>query len=49
MRLSEIELASETQDPQMAAIKRQQKDLKVRKARLKANKAQQALQKAQQT
>ena len=49
MRLREIEKVDEVEDPQMAAIKRQQKDLNVRKARLKANKAQQALQKAQQT
>ena len=49
MRIAEIEQAREAQDLQLAAIKRQQKDLKVRKARLKANKAQQALQKAQQT
>ena len=48
MRLSEIEKVGEVADPQMASIKRQQKDLRVRKARLRANKAQQALQKAQQ-
>ncbi len=49
MRLSEIEAVDETEDPQMASIKRQQKELKVRKARISANKAQASLQKAQQT
>ena len=48
MRISEI-TACEAEDPQMAAIKRQQKDLKVKKARIRANKAQAALRKAQQT
>ena len=47
MRINEIMMAQETQDPQIASLARQQQDLKVRKARLKVNKAQQALQKAQ--
>lgn len=47
MRISEI-AHYEAEDAQMAAIKRQQRDLKVKKARIRASKAQAALRKAQQ-
>lgn len=47
MRIHEI-----TQDPfksQAEAVKRQEKDLKIKKARIRANKAQAALRKTQQS
>ena len=48
MRIAEIEAVAEAPDPQLDAIKQQEKQLRVRKARVKANKALQAVQKAQQ-
>jgi hypothetical protein len=57
MRIHEItddptsiqEITPDLFKPQEQAVKRQQKDLKIKRARIRANKAQDALRKAQQS